>query len=77
MIQDIILSVGAWIFAISLIPTVVGKNKPSLVTCLITGTVLVIFAITYLTLGMKLAALSTSITGILWLIIAVQILIRR
>lgn len=70
--QDIIFTVGSWIFIFSLIPTIQGKQKPELSTSIITTVVLSIFSITYLTLGLKLSAISTTGTAIGWGILAYQ-----
>ena len=53
--QDIVLSVGAWIFFIALIPSIKSRDKPAIMTSLPTGIVLVIFALTYATLGLWLS----------------------
>lgn len=70
--QDLVFSVGGWIFVISLIPTIRGKQKPELSTSLITTVVLAVFSVTYLTLGLGLSALSMGVTTCGWGILAYQ-----
>jgi hypothetical protein len=63
---------GSIIFAVALIPSVTSKEKPALSTSLPTGVVLLIFALTYVTLSLWFSAASTAATGILWLTMAAQ-----
>ncbi len=70
--QDLVLSIGTWIFVIALIPTVRGKQKPEFSTSFMTGTVLFIFALTYLSLQLWMSAVSTFVTTALWLTLAYQ-----
>ncbi len=75
--QDIVLMVGGFFFAVSLIPAVISSNKPPVATSLPTGMVLIIFVIVYTTLHLWLAALSVGLTGLIWLILAFQMMFRR
>ena len=75
--QDIVLSVGSWLFLIALLPSIFGKDKPPLFTSLLTGTVLIVFAITYYTLHLGLSVVSTATLGIAWLTLALQKLIKK
>ncbi len=70
--QDWVFSIGTIIFAIALVPTLVSKNKPALSTSFTTGVVLLVFAITYVTLSLWFSAITTTITGTIWLIIFSQ-----
>ena len=70
--QDAILTVGSVIFLLALIPTIVGPTKPARLTSASTGTVLLIFAATYLTLNLHFAAIVTGLTGAAWLLILAQ-----
>lgn len=70
--QDIIFSIGSWIFIIALIPTVLSKDKPPLSTSLITGSVLAVFVFAYATLDLWMATFSTAGISITWFIIAIQ-----
>lgn len=70
--QDIVLSVGSWIFTIALIPSVLSKDKPALSSSLMTGSVLVVYAVTYLTLSLWTAAASTVLVAGVWFTLAVQ-----
>lgn len=70
--QDIILSVGSWIFTIALIPSVLSKDKPALSSSLTTGSVLAVYAVTYLTLSLWTAAASTVLVAGMWFTLAVQ-----
>lgn len=70
--QDWVLSAGQWVFIAALIPTVISHDKPALTTSLITGTVAVIFALTFATLSLWIAALSTLLTSATWFVLAYQ-----
>lgn len=70
--QDIVFSIGAWIFVIALLPSVFGKDKPALTSSLMTGSVLAIYALTYLTLSLWISAFSTSLVALTWFTLAVQ-----
>ena len=73
--QDIILGVGGFIFSISLLPSIFGEGKPEMLTSLLTATVLTVFAITYFSLKLRLAALSTILTAICWWVLLVQVIV--
>lgn len=70
--QDFILAAGAWIFAIALLPSVFGKDKPAFSSSLITGSVLAVYIVAYISLSLWVAAVSVSITTALWFILAIQ-----
>ncbi|MDO8620333.1 MAG: hypothetical protein Q7R64_03230 [bacterium] len=72
MWQDIVFSVGQWIFIIALIPSLLSKEKPALSTSLMTGTVLAVFAFTYSTLSLWTASVSTVLSAGTWFVLAVQ-----
>jgi hypothetical protein len=72
MWQDVILTIGSFLFSVALIPTIQGPVKPPLRTSLVTGLTLVVFAICYVTLGLYLAALSGALTAGAWLLLAWQ-----
>jgi len=58
-------------------PTVLGKHKPALSTSVLTGAVLFVFAITYMTLHLWFAAVTTLMTSIQWFILAAQRLMQK
>jgi hypothetical protein len=70
--QDIVLSVGSWIFIIALLPSLLGKDKPPVSTSLLTGGILLVYVLVYLTLHLWLSVASTAILGIAWLALGAQ-----
>jgi hypothetical protein len=74
--QDIVLSVGSFVFFIALIPTIRIKEKPALSTSIINGIVLAVFAFTYSTLELWLSVCSTSMVFIAWSVLAVQKILK-
>jgi len=70
--QDLVISIGQIIFSIALIPMVLGKDKPALISSVITGIVLMIYALTYITIQFWFGSLMTIITGGIWLLLAYQ-----
>lgn len=70
--QDLVLTCGQLIFALALIPSVIGKDKPAVSTSITTGIVLLIFAFVYVTLSLWFSAITTTFTGVVWSILAIQ-----
>jgi hypothetical protein len=70
--QDIVISIGSLVFAIALIPSVAGQDKPALSTSLTTGIVLTVFTFTYASLNLWYATVTTAGAAILWSILAFQ-----
>ena len=69
--QDWVLAIGSWLFIVSFIPSFQKKQYPAIGTSLLTGTVLVAFAIVYYSFGLTVATISTSITAICWFALAI------
>lgn len=70
--QDIVLTLGSWVFIFALIPSVIGKDKPAFNTSLITGVTLLAFVFTYTSLSLWMTAFAQLIVAILWLVLAYQ-----
>jgi hypothetical protein len=70
--QDWVLAVGSFIFAVALYPSIKSPDKPALSTSASTAAVLGVFAVTYVTLSLWMAAFTVTLTGIMWTILAVQ-----
>ena len=70
--QDLVLMLGGFGFSFALIPAVRSREKPPRSSCLMTGSILGIFAVTYATLGLWLAFSSTIITTTMWFILLLQ-----
>jgi hypothetical protein len=70
--QDWIFSLGQIIFLIALVPTLKGKSKPELLTSIVTSAILVIFALTYFSLGLWFSAASSVAMTIAWAALAKQ-----
>ncbi len=70
--QDVLIMIGGFGFAIALIPAVWGRAKPPKSTCLLTATILTSYIIAFATLGLWLAAISTSLTAMMWWILLIQ-----
>ena len=74
MWQDVVLMVGGFVFAPSLLFSIFGKEKPPVKTSLPTGIVLVAFVVVYATLRLPLASIATSLTALCWFILVYQVL---
>lgn len=70
--QDLVITFGQIIFSIALLPMIFSKDKPALVSSSVTGLVLMVYAITYTTIQFWFGAAMTTLTGIIWLILAYQ-----
>jgi hypothetical protein len=75
--QDLVFTVGAIVFFASLLPTALGSAKPPVLTSLPTGVLLLLFSVTYASLGLTVSAVVTVPSGLLWLLIAAQGLAAR
>lgn len=67
--QDITLMVGGFIFAPSLIISILDRTIIPIATSLPTAVVLSVFVVVYFNLKLKLAALATSLTAICWFVL--------
>ncbi|MES2135301.1 MAG: hypothetical protein V4449_03620 [Patescibacteria group bacterium] len=70
--QDIVLSIGQYIFVLALLPSVFGKDKPALSSSLLTGSVLAVFSAVYATLNLWSSAVASAIVAGVWFILAWQ-----
>lgn len=64
--QDIVLMIGGFIFAPSLVISIANNVVMPVATTLPTALVLLAFVGCYLTLGLRLAAFATALTAICW-----------
>ena len=67
--QDIVLMIGGFVFAPSLVFTIMARTDVPLLTSLPTAIVLLIFAFCMWTLKLRLAAIANLLTSICWFII--------
>lgn len=70
--QDIVLTIGQFAFMAALIPSLRSEEKPAIGTSLMTASVLFIFAVVNASLELYFAAVTVSLTGALWLVLAWQ-----
>lgn len=70
--QDLILTIGNVIFIIALVPSILSKDKPAILTSILSFLVLMSFAGVYVSLSLWASAVFIFITSILWLILAIQ-----
>ncbi len=77
MWQDYVISIGNIIFVISLIPSVLSKNKPALMTSLLSAVTLFLFVFTFLTLKLWFSAIAQAGSATLWSILAIQVFLEK
>lgn len=70
--QDWVFIIGQLIFVIALIPTIRGKDKPAFITSLVTAIFILLFGITYITLGLWGSAIFAFLNSSAWAILAIQ-----
>lgn len=71
--QDIIFSVGAWVFAIALVPSIMHRtDKPALSSSVLTAGFLTLYVPSYMTLHLWVSGVSTAMVAIAWWILAYQ-----
>ena len=73
MWQDYVLAIGNVIFIVSLFPSLLSKNKPAILTSLLTGATLTVFVFTFITLKLWFSAGAMGGSAILWYILAFQV----
>jgi hypothetical protein len=74
--QDFAITAGTITFIFALIPSIYSNNKPALATSVMTGSVLTVFTIVYITLSLWFSAITTAITAVLWYVLSVQMFLR-
>lgn len=70
--QDIVLSIGSWVFIVALVPSILGKDKPPASTSLLTGGILLIYVAVYYSLHLWVSVVSTGMLGLAWLFLGYQ-----
>lgn len=70
--QDMVLMIGNFIFFLALIPSIVGKHKPSKWTSFLTACTLTIFSYTYHTLALTYATITVTATAFAWWVLFFQ-----
>ena len=70
--QDIVLSVGNFMLAGALIPSVLSQNKPDPLTSSITFLILVSFGAAFATLRLRLSTFAVCTSALMWLTLFVQ-----
>lgn len=64
--QDVVMTLGQFIFAFSLIPTIKAKQKPAWTTCLMSSIVLTIYVPTLWSLNLHISVAATVLVAIGW-----------
>ncbi len=77
MWQDYVMTIGQFTFAFSLIPTIMGKEKPAWTTCIMSSIVLTIYIPTLYTLGLYVSVIATVLVAIGWWILFFQSIKRN
>jgi hypothetical protein len=67
--QDVLLAAGNIFFCFTLIPMLRHPVRPPLLTCIPTGTALLIGGFVFATLHLWLTALTQIVTGLQWLVL--------
>lgn len=70
--QDAVISVGQFVFALAMIPTIRSSSKPALASSVVTAIGLTVFALTFSTLDLWLSVAGTATGALTWWIVAAQ-----
>lgn len=70
--QDVTMMVVGFMFALFLLPSIRGKEKPAKLSCITTASGMAVVTLCVATLGLWLTTVSYSLTTIAWIILAVQ-----
>ena len=72
MWQDWIISLSQVSFIVALLPSIVSKDKPNLITSVITSFFLFLVSACFYSLNLYASTVFTLLSGIAWAILAVQ-----
>lgn len=70
--QDIVITIGCFILALSTVPSIVSDKKPPRTTCIGFVLVLLAFAVSFATLNLWLSTGGAIAQAIAWLILLFQ-----
>ena len=70
--QDIVLSVGSFVFVASMFPSLFSRDKPAILTSVMNGIVLAVYVGTYISIGLNITAIACFILAVLWFVLALQ-----
>lgn len=70
--QDVVFAAGMACFALALIPTLRTKQYPARPTCVLTASILLVFAVTDFTLKLWLAGALAIVSALLWAYMAIK-----
>ncbi len=70
--QDIVIAICQLCFLPAMLPTILGKDKPPLVTSALNTIIVLIVVGCFLTLHLWFAAATGFTTGMVWFVLAVQ-----
>jgi hypothetical protein len=71
--QDFVLATSTFAFNLALLPSVFGKHKPALGTCILTSVFLTANVAVYFSLSLWYAAIMASINLCLWTTLLIQV----
>jgi hypothetical protein len=70
--QDLLIMCGGFVLAASLIPTVLHKNKPPIITTLPLTIILASYGIAFASLGLWLSTVAVLLQSVLWGVMVIQ-----
>lgn len=74
--QDLVVTIGTIIFIFALIPSIISKDKPAMLTSFLTAAVLSGFVVVYISFSMTFAAVANVITTLMWFTLGFQKLLQ-
>ena len=72
MWQDTVIAICQLAFLPSMIPTIIGKDKPAFLTSFFNAIIVGIITFTFVTLGLWFSVLTGALTASIWAILAIQ-----
>ena len=72
MWQDTVIAIAQLAFLPSMIPTIIGNDKPALSTSIMNAIIVTIIVITFATLELWFSVFTGAITATIWTILAIQ-----
>lgn len=77
MWQDTVIAICQLAFLPAMLPTILGKDKPALSTCLMNTVIVGTITVCLATLHLWFATATGTINGLCWLTLAVQKLLQQ
>jgi len=70
--QEVVFTVGGFVFFIALLPSIFSKNKPAFATSIMTAIFLTLFVVAFATLDLWWSAAAQALGALAWWVLTIQ-----